>query len=286
MALMIETPSVGRVTKEKAQELKESLEEVRERVSQATQQRPPSASRHKNIILVAVSKYKPAEDILACHEEANQTDFGENYVQELIDKAEKLPQSIRWHFIGTLQSNKCKPLAAVPNLFAIQTLDAVKKATTLDKSLPPSRTSPLNVYIQVNTSGEVAKSGLPPLHVSDALEGKNAAQVTVLARHILTNCPRLHLQGLMTIGSIEQSTSVEDNEDFTRLTETATILEGLLQNDEEGKNGSVNWGIDGKLELSMGMSADFEQAIRAGAGTVRVGSAIFGQRRTKEQMAS
>ncbi len=175
---------------------------------------------------------------------------------------------------------------AVPNLFAIHTLDAAKKATLLEKSLPPTRTSPLNVYIQINTSGEETKSGIPPLRVSDALEAKDVAQVTILARHILSNCPRLHLRGLMTIGSIEQSTSAEDNEDFARLTETATILEGLLRGDEEGKNESANWGIDGKLELSMGMSGDFEQAIRIGAGIVRVGSAIFGQRRTKEQVAS
>ena len=84
----------------------------------------------------------------------------------------------------------------------------------------------------------------------------------------------------MTIGSIEQSTSVEENEDFARLTETATVLEGLLQGVEEEKHGAT-WGVDGKLELSMGMSADYEQAIRAGAGIVRVGSAIFGQRRAK-----
>ncbi|KAF8340529.1 uncharacterized protein EI90DRAFT_2906044 [Cantharellus anzutake] len=280
----IDTHSLGYATKERVEELRESLGEVRARMSQAVRSRKvlPSAFRHKDIVLVAVSKYKPAEDILACHEEGHQVDFGENYVQELVDKAAILPQSIQWHYIGTLQSNKCKVLAAIPNLFAIQTLDTAKKATMLDKALPSTRASPLNVYIQINTSGENSKSGLPPLRTSDDPDARNIAQVTQLTRYILSDCPQLYLRGLMTIGSIEQSASSEGNEDFSRLIETATILEDLLRKED----GKLNWGVDGALELSMGMSGDFEQAIRAGSGVIRVGTAIFGQRRVKPNAVS
>lgn len=83
----------------------------------------------------------------------------------------------------------------------------------------------------------------------------------------------------MTIGSIEQSTSSGPNEDFATLINTASALQSILPKDDH------RWGVDGKLELSMGMSADFEPAIQAGAGTVRVGTGIFGSRKTKEEKA-
>jgi PLP dependent protein len=83
----------------------------------------------------------------------------------------------------------------------------------------------------------------------------------------------------MTIGSIEQSTSSRPNEDFSALVYTSNALQNILPKDR------YPWGVDGKLELSMGMSADFEPAIRAGAGTVRVGTSIFGSRKTKDEVA-
>jgi len=236
---------------------------------------------HDLPVLVAVSKYKPVEDILACYE-YEQRDFGENYVNELVEKASQLPADARWHFIGTLQSNKCKTLAAIPNLYAIQTLDSAKKATSLQKGLPQNRTEPLNVSIQVNTSGEEAKSGLPPL--SPSQENLHKTEVVALAIHILENCPLLRLRGLMTIGSIEQShaSDNEPNRDFETLVNTAAMLESIL-NDRVAEAG--RWGgPDGKLELSMGMSTDFESAIQAGAGAVRVGTGIFGARKTKEEI--
>jgi pyridoxal phosphate enzyme (YggS family) len=175
----------------------------------------------------------------------------------------------------------CVPLA-IPNIYAIQTLDSAKKATSLQKGLHEDRNEPLNVFIQVNTSGEDSKSGLPPL--SSSQENLRETEVVALALHILENCPRLHLRGLMTIGSIEQSHALDNglNRDFETLTETADILETALGN---GVAGAGTWGgPDGKLELSMGMSADFEPAIRAGAGTVRVGTGVFGARKTKGEI--
>ncbi|KAJ7067366.1 hypothetical protein C8F01DRAFT_1121062 [Mycena amicta] len=238
---------------ERKAELAESLAEIRSRVA--------AASSGGAATLVAVSKYKPASDIQACYDEG-QLDFGENYVQELVDKAKELPADIRWHFIGTLQSNKAKILAAIPNLYSIQTLTSAKTATLLNNALPTERTSPLNILLQVNTSGEDSKSGLDPLTSSST-----DTDLVKLARHIVTSCPRLHLQGLMTIGALEQSLSGDDNADFVRLKTTRELLEKELE--REG------------LLLSMGMSSDFEAALKAGSDIVRVGTGIFGARAKK-----
>ncbi|KAJ7759363.1 hypothetical protein DFH07DRAFT_957975 [Mycena maculata] len=248
-------------------EILESLAEIRSRMQSAASGSPT---------LVAVSKYKPASDIEACFG-AGQLDFGENYVQELEDKAKVLPTEIRWHFIGTLQSNKAKVLAAIPNLYSIQTLTSIKAATALNKSLPADRTSPLNILIQINTSGEDSKSGLGPLTGSDP-----DAEVTQLARHIISTCPRLRLQGLMTIGALEQSlTAGEENVDFERLKRTRDVLAETLV--AEFGSEQERWGAEGtgRLLLSMGMSSDFEAALRAGSDIVRVGTGIFGARPKK-----
>ncbi|KAK9241423.1 hypothetical protein V1525DRAFT_335175 [Lipomyces kononenkoae] len=205
--------------------------------------------------LVAVSKVKPASDIQILYEHAGHRHFGENYVQELVDKAGQLPQDIQWHFIGSLQSNKCATLAAIPNLFAVETVDAVKKARKLNDARNEDWQK-LNVFIQVNTSGEHSKSGLAP--------GQDTVDV---ARYIVNECGRLNLLGLMTIGSIARSNAAADgeqNEDFTTLVKTKYLVESEL-----GMNG---------LELSMGMSQDFEDAIKQGSTNVRVGSEIFGAR--------
>ncbi|KAJ7497065.1 hypothetical protein FB451DRAFT_1018760 [Mycena latifolia] len=250
-------------------EILKSLAEVRARVKLVA---PNPAT------LVAVSKYKPASDIQACFSDG-QLDFGENYVQELEDKAKVLPAEIKWHFIGTLQSNKAKVLAAIPNLYAIQTLTSAKAATALNKSLPPERTSRLNILIQINTSGEDSKSGLSPL---DASPSDADSEVMQLARHIITTCPQLRLQGLMTIGALEQSLNAGDeNADFERLMSTRDALAKLLA--AEFGTEEDRWGAEGtgRLLLSMGMSSDFEAALKAGSDIVRVGTGIFGARAKK-----
>ncbi|KAI0052323.1 hypothetical protein FA95DRAFT_1580160 [Auriscalpium vulgare] len=251
---------------ERAAELTASLADIRTRVAHASTAAPT---------LVAVSKYKPAADILACHQ-AGQRDFGENYVQELVDKVPQLPEDIRWHFIGTLQSNKAKTLAAIPNLYAIQTLTSTKAADALNKNLPSTRSTPLHVLLQVNTSNEDAKSGLPPLSTASAAPDDHA--LLSLARHVVHRCPRLHLQGLMTIGALAESLGAGDeNRDFEILKQTRDALEAEL------KAGEGVWGEgEGRrLVLSMGMSSDFESALRAGADIVRVGTGIFGSRHLK-----
>ncbi|TBU33349.1 hypothetical protein BD311DRAFT_684647, partial [Dichomitus squalens] len=270
-----------KATPERAAELREALAEIRQRVQAASLRNTSQVANHSPV-LVAVSKYKPASDVLAAYEHG-QRDFGENYVQELTDKAPQLPQDIRWHFIGTLQSNKAKILASIPNLYAIQTLTSTKAATALNKALPEDRPSPLNVLLQVNTSGEDQKSGVPPLTSNVAESEVDSSELFQLAKHILTECPRLRLQGLMTIGSLSESlTKEKENEDFARLVSTRDFLEGALARAGFPRE-SGQWGDEGnQLLLSMGMSSDFEAALAAGSNIVRVGTGIFGARPKKE----
>ncbi|KAL9602771.1 MAG: hypothetical protein Q9219_001614 [cf. Caloplaca sp. 3 TL-2023] len=222
--------------------------------------------------LVAVSKLKPANDILALHSPPHSLlHFGENYQQELLEKSRLLPQEIRWHFIGALQTNKCKPLAEqIPNLWCVESVDTVKKAEQLQKGREAMCERehgggygdlPLRVMVQVNTSGEEEKSGVEP------------GEAAELCRHILDKCSRLKLQGLMTIGAIARSRGVaegKENKDFITLREVRDRVAeelGLKETD---------------LELSMGMSEDFESAIRCGSNEIRVGSTIFGERPAKK----
>jgi PLP dependent protein len=160
----------------------------------------------------------------------------------------------------------CKTLGKIPNLFCVSSVDTLKKAQLLntarhtaiqaDTSLPK-----LSIHVQVNTSGEEAKSGCAP------------GQDTVdLCKSIIETCPNLHLLGLMTIGAIARSkatTAETENEDFVNLREQRDLVTKELGLDE------------GRLELSMGMSEDFEGAITMGSGEVRVGSTIFGERPMK-----
>lgn len=167
-------------------------------------------------------------------------------------------QPIRWHFIGALQTNKCKPLARdIPNLFCVSSVDSVKKATELERGRGESdfKEQKLNIHVQVNTSGEESKSGVEP-----------GAATIELCKHVRDECPHLNLLGLMTIGAIARSVQSTEavNEDFEALVKVR---------EEVGKE----LGLD-RLELSMGMSADFEAAIKQGSTEVRVGSEIFGER--------
>ncbi|KAF8940007.1 hypothetical protein BGZ58_008052 [Dissophora ornata] len=237
-------------TFERAQELADNLAGVRKQMEKTLKSMGDTA---QNVRLVAVSKYKPASDILAAYEKTGQRHFGENYVQELEDKAKELPSDIQWHFIGTLQSNKCKVVAGIPNLFVVETVDNAKKASTLDKACAAaSRPEPLRIFLQVNTSGEESKSGMLP---SEVLE---------VARHVISSCPHLRLAGLMTIGSPNPDLENGENPDFKTLSQCRATIEDTLKITD--------------LDLSMGMSDDFKRAIRQGSTNVRVGSTLFGSR--------
>lgn len=228
-------------TKERAIELVENANSVKAKV----------AAINTNTRLVCVSKLKPASDVQVLYD-AGYRHFGENYVQELTEKSQILPKDICWHFIGGLQSSKVNALAKhIDNLWSIETIDTEKKARKLNNSREGASKDVINIFIQVNTSDEEQKSGISP----DECEA--------LAKFIHQECPKLNLIGLMTIGSISESKSDGINHDFARLVELKSKLEASL-------------GM--KLELSMGMSSDYEEAIRQGSTEVRVGSTIFGAR--------
>ncbi|GAA5970871.1 hypothetical protein JCM21900_006424 [Sporobolomyces salmonicolor] len=265
-------------TPERAQELVRNYDLIRQQVDEAAGKCAAASTPR----LVAVSKYKPSSDIVALYDHGVRH-FGENYPQELDGKAKELPRDIAWHYIGTLQSNKCKMLASIPNLFAIETLTSLKSANLLHStlsSLSPPRDTPLHVFLQVNTSGESQKSGLAPLSSSQP-----TGEALDLALHIVRSCPTLRLTGLMTIGSFDASTSDAPNPDFEALKQTRELLlEGLrsaVQDDAELKGRIDALEQEGGLELSMGMSSDFIEAIEQGSTNVRVGSSIFGARPVK-----
>lgn len=171
--------------------------------------------------------------------------------------------------------------SGIPSLHVIQTLTSAKTASAIDRQLPEDRASLLNVMLQVNTSGEASKSGLSPLYTDEVEDGDTSAllEVIELASHVVSSCHKLNLLGVMTIGAFESSMDdAQPNPDFEALRQTRDALEAALAQRHAGSQ----WGKDGKLLMSMGMSSDFEVAIKAGSNIVRVGTSIFGQRPKKQ----
>jgi pyridoxal phosphate enzyme (YggS family) len=199
-----------------------------------------------HIRLLAVSKRKPVEAILEAAA-AGQRDFGENFVQEGVEKIRKCGRDdLIWHFIGHLQSNKTRVVAQ--NFQWVHTVDRLKIARRLSEQRPVDAAD-LNICIEVNIDAEESKSGVNPADVQDL-----ATEIAEL--------PRLRLRGLMCLPAIR--------EDFAEQRKPFAALRELL----ESLNSS---GL--RLDtLSMGMSADYAAAIHEGATIVRVGTAIFGER--------
>ena len=220
----------------------DNLQAVRARISRAT----AAAGRAPDTVrLLAVSKTWP----LACVLEAaaaGQAAFGENYVQEGVDKIAAAGLPLEWHFIGPLQSNKTRPVAE--HFAWVHSIERLKIAERLSAQRPADL-PPLQVCVQVNVSGEASKSGCAP----------EAAAELCRAVALL---PRLQLRGLMAIPEPTDDPA-EQRAPFRRLHELAEAIraEGLA--------------LD---TLSMGMSHDLEAAIAEGATIVRIGTAIFGER--------
>lgn len=292
---------IPRATEERADELQGRIESVRSRITRASK----AAGIRSEPRLLAVSKLHPPSDLMAVYERTGQRHFGENYVQELVEKAAVLPEDIQWHLIGGLQSNKAKVLAAVPNLYAVQSLDSEKLATGLEKALAKAenasrRTEPLYVYVQVNTSGEEGKSGVPAMR-SAWSTGQEKPVLLRLAEKIILECPHLRLRGLMTIGALANSRAAGDtheNPDFESLTQSRKYLMDALRSDTEFQANlrKTRWWTptgdvtdvymlesDTELGLSMGMSADMEAAVALGSTEVRIGSDCFGQRTSNRE---
>ncbi|WP_050463550.1 YggS family pyridoxal phosphate-dependent enzyme [Herbaspirillum autotrophicum] len=200
--------------------------------------------------LLAVSKTFDADAVLAAVT-AGQRAFGENYLQEALDKIAALrvmaPEAmLEWHFIGPIQSNKTRPIAE--NFDWVHTIDRERIAQRLSEQRPAGM-APLNVCIQVNISAEASKSGVVP------------AEAAALA-HVVSGLPGLRLRGLMAIPAPADA-ATEQRAAFRQV----RLLQEQLQ--QQGL------ALD---TLSMGMSGDMPQAIAEGATMVRIGSAIFGQR--------
>ena len=224
-----------------------NLQDVRARIATACQ----LAGRNvEEVTLLAVSKTFGAEAVRAAAG-AGQRAFGENYVQEGIDKIAQLRDlALAWHCIGPLQSNKTRLVAE--HFDWVHTVDRLKIAERLSAQRPEGL-APLNVCIQVNIDGGPTKSGVAP------------AEALALARAVAA-LPRLALRGLMTIP--------EPAPDFEAARAIHASAKALFdQLNAEGL------GLD---TLSMGMSADLEAAVDAGATMVRVGTAIFGARPATE----
>jgi len=201
------------------------------------------------VTLLAVSKAQPAEKLREAFV-AGQKQFGENYLQEALNKQAELSDlPIEWHFIGPIQSNKTQPIAQ--HFSWVHGVDRLKIAQRLNDARP-AELAPLQICLQVNTSGEASKSGITP----DELPALATA---------IKDMPRLQLRGLMTIPEPTE----DENLQRQRFQQMHALLEDL------NKNGA---GLD---TLSMGMSNDYALAVQEGATIVRVGSAIFGARPPK-----
>jgi pyridoxal phosphate enzyme (YggS family) len=222
----------------------ERLAGVRQRIAEAAlaARRP-----EEEIRLVAVSKRKPAALIREAYA-AGQRDFGENYVQELVDKAAELRDlpELRWHMIGHLQRNKVRHVVGA--IDTLHTIDSVRLTEELGRRAEAAALAGLRVLIEVNVSGESSKSGCQGDAIGALLEA-------------IDRQPRLEAVGLMTMPPYTEDPA----EARPYFDELARLRDA--------------WGGARRLpELSMGMSHDLEQAVLAGATMVRVGTAIFGAR--------
>jgi len=220
----------------------ERLTQVRLRIAQAAMAagRDPASIR-----LLAVSKTRPVSDLEAALA-AGQTAFGESYLQDALLKIAAIGERAEWHFIGPIQSNKTRQIAG--HFAWVHSVDRLKIAQRLSEQRP-RQLPPLNVCLQVNTSGESTKGGVSP------------EETETLAATVAT-LPHLRLRGLMTIPA------------YTTAVEQQRQPFALLRRLQEQLNAN-GFELD---TLSMGMSNDLEAAIAEGATLVRIGTAIFGPR--------
>ena len=204
-----------------------------------------------DITLVAVSKFMDVSLIYDAYN-AGQLCFGENYAQELRDKIPQLPENVYWHMIGPLQRNKVKYV--VKNNVLVESVCDVTIAQEIGKQAC-NKGITVPVLLQVNISGEESKSGVSPNEIESLFDSVKSIE-------------GIDIRGLMTIGSPSSLTSVKE-EQFSNMQQIFLKM----------KEKAYESGCESFNELSMGMSSDFEIAVAYGATIVRVGNAIFGERR-------
>jgi pyridoxal phosphate enzyme (YggS family) len=210
------------------------------------------ALKQRGVTLVAVSKTKPVEDILELYR-LGQRDFGENYVQELVDKQAQLPKDIRWHFIGHLQSNKVKSIA--PFVHLIHGVDSFKLLKEINRQAEKLNRV-IEVLLQVHIAQEETKFGLDAEELNDILNTRSGE---------LSQLRNINITGLMGMASF--------TEDANRVREEFAYLKSLFD--------QLQTPNPKPQTLSMGMSSDYTIAIEEGSTMVRIGSLLFGARNPK-----
>ncbi len=232
--------------------VKENLSEVQKRIRDACDR---AGREESEVTLVAVSKTKPVEMIREAYK-AGVRDFGENKVQEMMDKYDQLPPDIRWHMIGHLQRNKVKYLIGKVHL--IHSVDSLRLAEEISAQ-SVKREVDTDILIEVNIAGEESKFGI-------------SRDETLTLMEEIAKLPRIHIQGLMVIAPYV--TDPENNRSYFR------EIRELSVDIARKKIDNIYVRI-----LSMGMTGDYEVAIEEGATMVRVGTGIFGEREYQnEQM--
>lgn len=223
----------------------ENLEQVRKNIDEACR----IAGRDpKEVTLIAVSKTKPVSMLKEAYD-AGARCFGENKVQEIMDKHPQLPDDIKWHMIGHLQRNKVKYI--VDKVSLIHSVDSLRLAQTIEQEAAKRQVC-VPILLEVNVAQEESKFGLKMDEVLPLIEA-------------VADFPHIKVQGLMTIAPYVEN--AEDNRDFFRQLKKLSV-------DIEAKNiNNVSMSV-----LSMGMTGDYQVAVQEGATMVRVGMGIFGER--------
>jgi pyridoxal phosphate enzyme (YggS family) len=210
--------------------------------------------------LVAVSKTKPLEDIQALYDLGHR-DFGENYVQELVDKAALLPKDIRWHFLGHLQSNKVKYIA--PFVHLIHGVDSLSLLKEIDKQAAKNNRI-IDCLLQIHIAKEETKFGFDPSEL--------------IALHEFTQWKNVTLVGLMGMASFSDDKDLVKKE----FADLKSLFDGNKKSSD--KIATANTTETNNFQftiLSMGMSGDYEIALEQGSNMVRIGSLLFGERNFK-----
>ena len=225
--------------------LKENLKRVEDKITASCEH---SGRNREDVTLIAVSKTKPVETLQEAYNIGVRV-FGENKVQELVEKYEILPKDIHWHMIGHLQRNKVKYI--IDKVDLIHSVDSLRLAETIDREAKKHNLT-ANILIEVNVAGEDSKFGVPPEELENLVDG-------------ISHFSNIQVRGLMTIAPFVENAE-EHRAVFARLRK--------LSVDIASKNiDNVNVGL-----LSMGMTNDYEVAIEEGATMIRVGTGIFGER--------
>lgn len=225
--------------------IQENLQEVREEIRNACR---AAGRKEEEVTLIAVSKTKPVEMLREAYD-AGVRDFGENKVQEILEKAPQLPDDVRWHMIGHLQKNKVRQV--IDKTVMIHSVDSVSLAAQIEKEAA-KRNLDVDILLEVNVAGEESKFGFSPEETESAV--REIAQF-----------PHVHIQGLMTIAPF-----VENSE------ENRSVFQKLYQLNVDIKSKNID--NVNMVVLSMGMTGDYTVAVEEGASMIRVGTGIFGAR--------